>query len=160
MANDIAIFSSDLHKEIAKQLIQNIPAKTIALSCVCNEGEVYEVKNSLKYAQFCYNSAIHKLMTQGAVTAVNTLINIANNEYATASARVAASDKIMTHLGRHFESVLLCEKELAEMTQKELHEHLEILTKERLARKESGKRVAEAVIDNLKLVSKPAKSKS
>lgn len=144
MAN-VTIFDTDLQNKIATLLAAGEAPLSVSRICECSDSTVYEVKNSAKFAQLCYNFAISKLMSEGAKAAVDTLIEIAIDKRAPKQARVSASDKLLSYTGYHISESGKLDKSPASMTQEELRNRLKALQDEAAQRSKPVVIDAEAV---------------
>lgn len=129
MAN-ITIFDSDLQNKIAQHLYGGVEPQTIVKILACSEQVVYDVKNSFKFAQICYNLAMQELMTVGAKEAVSCLIEVVKDKKAGRNTRVSAADKLLHYTGLRVTEQGSVEKSPATMTQAELHQRLQTLQAE------------------------------
>lgn len=152
----ITLFNSDLHNRVAAELTKGGSVESISRKCECSTDVVYSVKNSQKYAQLCYNSAMQELMTTGAKEAVKTLVEIARDNSASATSRVSASDKILHYTGCTIDENGNLEKSPSNMTQEELNNMLKSLQTEAASRAEvasttiiEGEKAEESLTDIL-----------
>ncbi len=147
--SQVTIFTSDLHNKIAELLAAGKEPVDIAIICECNSTEVYDVKNSARYQQLCYNGAMKELLSTGVRVAVDTLIEIARDKKAVKTARVSAADKLLTYTGYYMSESGQLSKTPSTMTQSELQRRLEELHNEASRRAEPAVIEGEVVIEDV-----------
>ena len=127
---NITIFDTELQNNIAKLLIEDHTGADISRILSCSQDVVSDVKNSHKFATFCYNSAMQKLMTVGAAAAVDALIEIVKDKKTGRNTRTSAADKLLHYTGLRVTESGNVEKSPATMSQAELHQRLQMLQAE------------------------------
>lgn len=127
---NITIFDSNLHNEIADLLIKDFSQAEVSRQLSCSESTVSDVANSHKFATFCYNHAMQKLMTVGAAAAVDALIEIVKDKKTGRNTRTSAADKLLHYTGLRVTESGNVEKSPATMSQAELHQRLQMLQAE------------------------------
>lgn len=138
-------FNSDLHNRIAELLLAGKEPMEVCVLCECSNQEVYLVKNSARYQQLCYNGAMKELLSTGVRAAVDTLIEICKDKKANKTARVSASDKLLSYTGYYMSESGQLHKSPATMTQSELQERLAALHNEAIQRSKPAVIEGEAV---------------
>ena len=126
----ITVFDTYLQNRIASYLLEGKEPLEVARLCECSNVAVYNVKNSDKYGQIAYRTALKQLVSDGAPKAIQALIEIVMNKKNRASARVSAADKLLHHTGCIVNEQGKLEKSPANMTQAELQARLDELHKE------------------------------
>ncbi len=137
MSNEVTIFDTDLKNKIAALLRDGVEPLKVCEQLSCTNPMVYEVKNSHTFATFCYNSAMQKLMTEGAIAAVDCLVEIVKDKKAGKNVRAGAADKLLHYTGLRVTESGNLERSPATMTQEEIHARLQALQSEAAQRSKS-----------------------
>ena len=128
--SNITTFDTDLQNRIAQLLYKGLEVKEVSVICECTEQSVYDLKNSFKFAQLCYNLAMQDLMTIGANAAVSCLIEVVKDKKSARNVRVSAADKLLHYTGLRVTEQGTIEKSPATMTQAELQARMQTLQAE------------------------------
>lgn len=127
---NMVISESPLQNKIASLLYSGKEPVDVAKIVSCTIQVVYDIKNSHKFAQKCYEMNTLELMTVGQKAAIDCLIEVVKDKKTTRSVRVSAADKLLHYTGLRVTEQGTLEKSPATMTQAEIQERLQLLQKE------------------------------